>query len=139
MVQLGAWGQLSQRSTAGMRVAVRLIGVTATSPCVSIDAAQRGVAMPQVMIVEDEPITAADLDQNLTALGHEITSFDNGMDAIARAQVICPDLVLMDVPLWGELIGIDTAQRLREQREVPIAPLLCFAAHEFDTVHRLDG
>ena len=67
--------------------------------------------MSRIMVVEDEPVTAADLEERLTALGHQVTWFDNGADALAQAQTIEPDLVLMDIRLRGDLSGIDTAQR----------------------------
>jgi CheY-like chemotaxis protein/nitrogen-specific signal transduction histidine kinase len=86
--------------------------------------------MSRIMVVEDETVTAADLEERLTALGHQVTWFDNGADALAQAQVIEPDLVLMDIRLRGDLSGIDTAQRLLERREVPIVFLTAFADQE---------
>jgi PAS domain S-box-containing protein len=46
-----------------------------------------------------------------------------GAQAIAKAAELQPDLVLMDVTLAGELDGIETARRIRAQREVPIVYL----------------
>src|SRR5262245_54411543 len=83
--------------------------------------------MSHVLVVEDEPITAADLEQKLLDMGHEVTWFDTGEEAVHRARDLAPDLVLMDIRLRGDLNGIETARQLREQREVPIVFLTAFA------------
>ena len=43
----------------------------------------------------------------LKSLGYEITSLvDNGEDAIAKAEVDKPDIILMDIHIKGEKDGI---------------------------------
>src|SRR5690349_3495675 len=91
--------------------------------------------MSRVMIVEDEPITAVDLEEKLTHLGHEVTWFETRTDAIAHAQSSEVDLVLMDVRLRGELSGFDAAQQLRAHRDVPIVFLTALA--DRDAVDRV--
>src|SRR4051794_32952470 len=84
-------------------------------------------AMSHVIVVEDEPITAADLEHRLDAMGHEVTWFDTGEEAVARAPSLAPDLVLMDIRLRGELNGIDAARMLRDQSDTPIVFLTAFS------------
>lgn len=80
------------------------------------------------MIVEDEPITAADLEQKLTALGHEVVaSADTGEDAVRQAEALGPDLILMDVRLGGPMDGIEAAQRLRRRDDVAVVFLTAFS------------
>lgn len=87
--------------------------------------------MARVLIVEDEPITAADLELKLAALGHQVAaSLDNGEDVVARAPALAADLVLMDIRLHGAMSGIEAAQRLRAQSDVPIVYLTAFADQE---------
>ncbi|HKU43937.1 MAG TPA: response regulator, partial [Polyangiales bacterium] len=83
--------------------------------------------MPHVMVVEDEPITAADLEHKLAALGHEVSWFDSGEEALAYAGALLPDLVLMDIRLRGALDGLETARRLRERRDVPVVFITAFS------------
>src|SRR4249920_556604 len=83
--------------------------------------------MARIIVVEDEPITAADLEEKLTALGHEITWFDTGEEVAAEASSIPFDLVLMDIRLRGEMSGIDAAEQLCKQGDVPILFLTAFA------------
>jgi two-component system cell cycle sensor histidine kinase/response regulator CckA len=86
--------------------------------------------MSRIMVVEDEPVTAADLEQRLTALGHDVSWLDSGEEAVARAPALEPELVLMDIRLRGSLSGIDAARLMREQRDVPIVFVTAFADQE---------
>ena len=91
--------------------------------------------MARIMVVEDEPVTATDLEHKLTALGHDVVGWsDNGEEAVAQARALAPDLVLMDIRLRGEISGIEAAQQLRQQSEIPIVFLTAFA--DQDTVDR---
>jgi CheY-like chemotaxis protein len=84
--------------------------------------------MARIMVVEDEPITAADLEQKLNALGHDVTTWsDTGEDALLQARTCPPDLVLMDIRLRGSMSGIEAARRLREHSDVPVVFLTAFA------------
>jgi two-component system cell cycle sensor histidine kinase/response regulator CckA len=91
--------------------------------------------MARIMIVEDEPITVADLEHQLTALGHQVVAWsDTGEEAVAQADALAPDLILMDIRLRGQMTGIEAAQRVREHAEVPIVFLTAFS--DRDTVGR---
>lgn len=75
----------------------------------------------KIVIVEDEPIIAADLERQLTKIGHEIVaSTDNGRSAINLSQTLQPDIILMDIQLDGDLDGIDTAHEINKYCEAPI-------------------
>ncbi|MBX3246245.1 MAG: response regulator [Myxococcales bacterium] len=92
--------------------------------------------MARIMVVEDEPVTAMDLEQMLVAVGHEVVGWaDAGEDAVEKARSLAPDLVLMDIRLQGEMTGIEASARIREvaAREaasVPIVFLTAFADPE---------
>lgn len=74
-----------------------------------------------VLIVEDEPIIAADLHDRLTDLGYCVTgSVDSGEEALKMVRLQAPDLILLDVQLAGTLDGVDTALQLREITETPL-------------------
>lgn len=75
----------------------------------------------RVLIVEDEPIIAADLHDRLTDLGYEVVaSVDNGEEALLKISKKAPDLVLLDVQLAGALDGVETAMRIRKTTNVPL-------------------
>lgn len=75
----------------------------------------------QVLIVEDESIVAADLEERLKTLGYAVpATATSGQEALQQAAVCKPDVVLMDIVLRGELDGIQTAQQIRRLHDLPI-------------------
>ncbi|MCM1984840.1 putative bifunctional diguanylate cyclase/phosphodiesterase [Lyngbya confervoides] len=84
-----------------------------------------------VLVVEDEAIVALDLQRRLERLGYQVPHiFASGHDVLDRlAQLQC-DLVLMDIRLPGELNGIETAERIQQQRNIPIIFLTAFTDPE---------
>lgn len=91
--------------------------------------------MARIIVVEDEPVTATDLEHKLTLLGHEVVAWsDTGEDAVAQAAALAPDLVLMDIRLGSGISGIEAARQLRQHSDVPIVFLTAFA--DQDTVDR---
>lgn len=77
--------------------------------------------MPTILVVEDNPIVARDLQNTLRRLGHAApTVVASGEAAIDEAVALRPDLILMDVGLSGPLDGIDAARAIRARVEVPV-------------------
>jgi CheY-like chemotaxis protein len=75
----------------------------------------------KILVVEDERIVAADIKMTLKKLNYHVTStVDNGEDAIRKIPIEKPDLVLMDITLKGNLNGIETAQIIITQYNIPI-------------------
>lgn len=75
----------------------------------------------RILIVEDEPIIAADLADRLTEMGYQIAGqYGSGEAALNHLEQDAPDLVLMDIQLNGRLDGIETAGRILESRPVPL-------------------
>jgi CheY-like chemotaxis protein len=75
---------------------------------------------PRVLIAEDETIVRLDLRGLLSARGFEVCGeARNGVEAVALARELEPDLVLLDVKM-PELDGIEAARRILAERPVPI-------------------
>lgn len=75
----------------------------------------------RILIVEDEQIIAIDLRRRLERMGHVgVGVVASGEEAIVEAQRLQPDLVLMDVRLHGSMDGIEAAQQIRAQFEIPV-------------------
>ncbi len=78
------------------------------------------------MIVEDEAVTAADLHDELSALGYEVTGIaGTAMGAVQLVKDNRPDLVLMDINLSGLADGILAADVLRGEA----IPVIFLTAH----------
>jgi DNA-binding LytR/AlgR family response regulator len=74
-----------------------------------------------ILIVEDEPIIAADIQDRLMDLGYQVTGvIDNGEEALLKIQQEVPDMILMDIHLAGQLDGVETAIRLRKITNTPL-------------------
>jgi len=68
--------------------------------------------MPTALIVEDEPLLAAELREELTRLWPELTLFDpvhDGVTALREIEAKRPDVLFLDVQMPG-LTGIEVAR-----------------------------
>ncbi len=88
-------------------------------------------AAPRILIVEDERIVAMDLAGTLTELGYSVAGMAaRGEDAIEQAKRLNPNLILMDVRLAGKIDGIQAAQSIRQERDVPVVYLTAHSDNE---------
>ncbi len=86
------------------------------------------MAKAKIMIVEDDAITALDLENQLKQLGYGVTAkVSYGKDAIQKVKDNAPDLILMDIVLKGEVDGIEAAEEIRTQFDIPVIFLTAFA------------
>lgn len=71
----------------------------------------------QILIIEDDPIIAADLEDRLLELGYQVIGpLDTGEAAVTYFnQNPAPDLVLMDIQLGGALDGIETVRQIQQK------------------------
>ena len=92
-------------------------------------------AKPRLLIVEDEAIVVADVTIRLTHLGYEVAgTASSGEEAMALAEHLRPDLVLMDIHLQGSMDGITAALELRARCQIPVVFLTAYG--EGDVFHR---
>ncbi len=82
----------------------------------------------QILIVEDEGITALHIRNTLEGLGYDVVGISSyGEDAINKAAEVRPDLVLMDIILKGIVDGIDAAEKIRSILNIPVIYLTAHA------------
>jgi len=75
----------------------------------------------KVLIVEDDNDIAEYIKSLLeTFLEGEIKTVTNGKDAISYAFIDNPDLILMDIILEGDIDGIETTRRIKNNHDIPI-------------------
>ncbi len=81
----------------------------------------------KILVVEDEMLVAEDIAGRLRRLGYEVTDIvESGEEAIASVLKNPPDLVLMDIVLAGEIDGIETAEKIRQHKQIPIIYLTAY-------------
>ena len=75
----------------------------------------------KILIVEDEMIIAANTSLQLRNLGYEVSGMvARGEEALENIKNNVPDIVLLDIQLKGELDGIETAQLMQKDNDIPI-------------------
>lgn len=75
----------------------------------------------RVLIIEDESIIALDLEEMVTGLGHEVIAVAATKDeAVARARVGSPGLILADINLGEGGSGIDAVTEILMSFDVPV-------------------
>jgi two-component system OmpR family response regulator len=92
----------------------------------------------RLLVVEDDADMARLLRRGLTAEGYEVTSVDNGVDALIALRDASVDALAVDVMLPG-MSGFELCRRVRESgRTMPILLLTARDAVE-DRVYGLDS
>jgi len=75
----------------------------------------------KVLVVEDEFITASDIQSTLGRMGFDVPGIaDTGEDAIRMAGELKPDVILMDILLKGSMNGITAAGIIRDRYAIPV-------------------
>lgn len=86
-----------------------------------------------ILIVEDEPIVAMDVQRRLQHLGYNAPHVaTSGEEAVEQARLLAPapDIILMDIMLPGEIDGIEATARIRQHCTVPVIYLTAYADEE---------
>lgn len=74
-----------------------------------------------VLIIEDEPIIAMDLEALVTGLGHRVTgNARTHREAVAMAKAEQPGLVLADIRLADGSSGLEAVNEILESFDVPV-------------------
>jgi len=77
--------------------------------------------MRKILVVEDDKFISAIFTMFIRDLGHElIGKCADGKDAVDLSHRLRPDVVLMDIHLEGEMDGIQTAEQLRRELDIPV-------------------
>jgi DNA-binding response OmpR family regulator len=83
------------------------------------------IAQPKarVLVVDDDPTVSEVVARYLDHAGFAVDQVADGLEAVARASAVRPDLVVLDLMLPG-LDGLEVCRRIRqEQGHVPVVML----------------
>ncbi len=87
--------------------------------------------MKNILVVDDESIIALNLEEDLKELGYETVGIaSSGEQAIEKARELRPDLILMDIAMPGEKDGIDAAEAITAELDIPVILLTAYADEE---------
>jgi len=89
-----------------------------------IDLAGRQIASQlrtEVLIIEDEPIIAMDLEAMVTELGHSVMRIPRTrQEAVAAIANQVPGLILADIQLADGSSGLDAVNEILAERDLPV-------------------
>jgi CheY-like chemotaxis protein len=81
----------------------------------------------RVLIIEDEPIIAMDLESIVRDLGHQVCGIaSTASDALAIFNANPPGLVLADIQLADGSSGVDAVRDILAMRAVPVIFITAF-------------
>ena len=89
------------------------------------------LAKTSILIVEDEGLIARDLETRIRKAGYDVAGIVDSGEAVLKAtDECCPDLVLMDIRLRGEMDGIEAARQLQLRHDIPVIYLTAHTDRE---------
>ncbi len=92
---------------------------------------------PRILIVDDEPTNLATIEGFFSDENYELHFATNGIDACAQAELLHPDLILLDVMMPG-MDGFSVCRRIRATPEISRVPIIIVTALD-DDESRLNG
>ena len=75
----------------------------------------------KILIVEDEMLIGANISLQLTSLGYEVIGIvPRAEEALSCVEQDCPDIILMDINLKGDLDGVETTKLIKKSHDVAV-------------------
>lgn len=91
--------------------------------------------MTKILVVDDEAAITTHLEAKLTHYGFEVVGrASSGQEAITKAHLLRPDLILMDIVMPGKIDGIEAALQIKKELDIPIIFLPAYSDDAF--IHR---
>lgn len=88
--------------------------------------------MEKILVVDDEAAITTHLEAKLNHFGYEVVGrASSGKEAIAKARLLHPDLILMDIVMPGEIDGIEAAHQIKKELNIPVVFLTAYGDDTF--------
>lgn len=82
---------------------------------------------PKILVVDDEPDALELIEFNLKAAGYDVVTAADGNEALKKARLIAPDLILLDLML-PEIDGLEVCKILRRDASTAAIPIIMLTA-----------
>jgi len=90
----------------------------------------------KIYIVEDEPLIADTIAHALEKDGFKVCGIsDNAKEALYDIDDLCPDLILLDINIIGDITGIELAEKINTKFKIPFIFLTSLS--DEDTVNKV--
>ena len=118
------WGQGSSFS---FNISVHMMGSGDTASQMSGPVTGYEGPRKRILVADDVEANRSVLSDTLNALGFEIGQASNGLEALADAKAMLPDLMMMDIrmPIMG---GLEAMRRMRELPGLSVVPVIAVSA-----------
>ena len=94
----------------------------------------------KVLIVEDDPMISESLSDIVQVLGHEVVGIaDNAVKAIELCSEKEPQIALLDIQIGGDIDGVDLAEMINDEFDIPFIFTTAFADNNTITRARERG
>ncbi|MDQ3051066.1 MAG: response regulator [Bacteroidota bacterium] len=81
----------------------------------------------KILVVEDESIVAKDIQNTLIRLGYDVpATASNAVSAFQKLEELKPNLVFLDIKLKGDIDGIQIAEKIKSNYDIPVIFLTSF-------------
>ena len=88
--------------------------------------------MHRLLVVDDEATITTQLEERLTRLGYDIVgSASSAEEAVEKAKETHPDLILMDIVMPGKMDGIDAAEIITRELDIPVIFLTAYGDERY--------
>lgn len=93
----------------------------------------------KILVVDDEPDAVELIEFNLKAAGYDVVSANDGEEALKKARMTAPDLIVLDLML-PEVDGMEVCKLLRRDQKTSAIPVVMVTARagEIDRVLGLE-
>jgi len=87
--------------------------------------------IPKILIVDDDPDIIEILRYNLSLAGYNVKAASNGKEAIKKAKIFIPEIILLDV-MMPEMDGIEACRLIREIPSLKNSRIIFLSARNED-------
>ena len=83
----------------------------------------------RILVVDDDPTSLKLLDLILSKEGYQVMTASNGLEALRKARLESPDLLILDVMLPG-FDGFEICHRLRTEPATATMPIMMLSSKQ---------
>ena len=88
--------------------------------------------MKRLMVVDDEAVITTQLEDRLQSMKYYVVgTASSAEESVSMARELCPDLILMDIVMKGKLDGIEAAEIIKNEMDVPIIFLTGYTSDNY--------
>lgn len=82
---------------------------------------------PKLLLIDDDPNLILLVQDYLEFQGYQVTTVDNGKEALERLEEEIPDLIICDI-MMPEMDGYELVERIREDSRISWIPVIFLSA-----------